>query len=154
MTVNIRVIVNGNQSPNDPGALGAAQAAACDDVEDPGHIAHCAPVANTLLGSFLGGSGGKGIILRVTQDIMVHQTKIDSVYKLYHDWRDLGMTGTFKYTYVSNKELATPPADAHLPGACQPTSKTLNFDPAFQSCLFAIGRAKGAARDWTFVDAQ
>ena len=154
VTVNIRLIVNGNQSPNDPGALGAAEAAACDDVQDPGHTSHCAPIANTLLGAFLGGSAGKGIILRVTQDIMVHQSKIDSVYKLYHDWRDLGLPGTFKYSYVSNKELAAPPPDAHLPGACQPVSKGQQFDPAFQSCLYAIGQAKGAARNWTFVDAQ
>ena len=64
------------------------------------------------------------------------------------------MTGCFKYTYISNKEFAIPPTDFNLPGACQPTSKTRNFDPTFQSCLFAIGQAKGVARDWTFVDAR
>ncbi len=153
VTLNIRVIVNGNQSVNDPGK-DAAQALACDGA-GPGDVSRCPPVANTLLGSFLGGSSGKGLALRVTQDVFVHQVKLDSVYRLYTRWKQLGLPGSFRYTYVSNSELVSPPAAAGVKGACQtPKTSSAHFDKDFQGCLYAIGLAKGAAHDWSFSESQ
>jgi hypothetical protein len=155
ITLNIRMIINGNLSANDPGQS-AATAVACD-ASAPGQASSaCPPVANSLLGSFLGGGGGKGLVPRVTQDIMLHQINLDSVYRLYTRWRELGLPGSFKFTYVSNAELAQPPPGAGLTGPCQaaPGTATEHFNPTFEACLFAIGRYKGAAGLWDFNESH
>jgi predicted acylesterase/phospholipase RssA len=145
--INVRLIVNGNQSVNDPGDE-AGVALACDKARAPGDGAHCPTVSQTLLGSFTGLSTGKGIILRVTQDVMLHQLKMDSVYRLYHGWRDTGLPGSFAYTYVSNQELLTPPPGTGLSKSCLNSGGHFNAD--FEACLFAIGRYKGARQGWDF----
>jgi predicted acylesterase/phospholipase RssA len=147
ITVNVRVIINGNQSPNDPGQ-DAQQAADCDNARaGESSESSCPGVSQTLLGSFIPGGNGKGIVLRVTQDVMIHQLKRDSLYRLYTDWKLSGTKGTFRYTYVSNAELAHPPAGAGVQGPCQAKSSN-HFDLAFQSCLFRIGQYKGSHNQW------
>jgi hypothetical protein len=151
--LNLRLIINGNQSVNDPGH-DAAQALACDQA-GPGETSPCPPIANTLLGSFLGGSGGKGLIPRATQDVLTAQIKIDSVYRLYARWRAAGLAGSFRYTYVSNAELAHARDEFGLAGPCQtPKTSTYQFDPTFEGCLYAIGLAKGSAARWDFAATQ
>jgi hypothetical protein len=154
LRINIRVVINGNLSPNDPVTLGAAQAAACDQADNPAHSGHCADVANSLIGAFPGGVGSKGLLQRVTQDVMINQINIDSIYRIYHDWRDLGLPGSFKYTYLSNKDLAFPPRGANIDPACEHPSTKSGFDKTFQSCLWKIGVAKGRARQWSFAAEQ
>ena len=154
ITLNIRMIINGNQSTNDPGQ-DAAAAVACD-ASAPGQASRCPPIANSLLGSFAGMSAGEGLVPRVAQDVMPGQIKLDSVFRLYTRWRELGLPGTFKFTYVSNEELAHPPVGAGLSGPCQapPGTTSKHFNPPFEACLFAIGRYKGAAGLWDFADAH
>ena len=111
------MIINTNQSANDPGQ-NAAAAVACD-ASGPGQASsRCPPIANSLLGSFAGMGSGEGLVPRVAQDVMPGQIKLDSVFRLYTRWRELGLPGTFKFTYVSNEELANPPAGAGLSGPC------------------------------------
>jgi len=155
ITLNIRMIVNGNQSANDPGS-DAAAAVACD-ASAPGQASsRCPPIANSLLGSFAGMGSGEGLVPRVAQDVMPGQIKLDSVYRLYARWRELNLPGTFKFTYVSNEELAHPPSGAGLSGPCQapPGTTSQHFNPPFEACLFAIGRYKGGAGRWDFSDAH
>ena len=99
---------------------------------------------------------GEGLVPRVAQDVMPGQIKLDSVFRLYTRWRELGLPGTFKFTYVSNEELAHPPAGAGLSAPCQapPGTTSEHFNPPFEACLFAIGRYKGAAGQWDFSDAH
>jgi len=157
IVLNMRLIINGNQSVNDPGH-DAAQALACDQAgpeSAPGKASPCPPVANSLLGAFLGGSGGEGLLTRVTQDVLIDQIKIDSVFRLYARWKELGLPGSFKYTYVSNAELAHAKDEFGLAGPCQtPTTSTYQFDPTFEGCLYAIGLAKGAAGRWDFAETR
>jgi hypothetical protein len=154
ITLNIRMIINGNQSANDPGQ-DAAAAVDCD-ASAPGHASRCPPIANSLLGSFAGMGSGEGLVPRVAQDVMPGQIRLDSVYRLYTRWRELGLPGSFKFTYVSNEELANPPAGAGLSSPCQapPGTTSEHFNPPFEACLFAIGRYKGAAGQWDFSDAH
>jgi hypothetical protein len=153
IVLNLRLIINGNQSVNDPGH-DAAQALACDQA-GPGEASPCPPIANSLLGSFLGGSGGKGLIPRATQDVLVDQIKIDSVYRLYARWREAGLAGSFRYTYVSNAELAHAREEFGLAGPCQtPKTSAYQFDPTFEGYLYAIGLAKGSAARWDFAATQ
>ncbi|MEP6968613.1 MAG: patatin-like phospholipase family protein [Pseudomonadota bacterium] len=150
LELNIRIIVNGNQSPNEPGA-DAAQARDCDAASLGQVHARCPPVANSLLGSLIGGGGAKGLVPRAVEDIMVDQIGIDSTHRIYGDWRAADVLGTFKYTFVSNAEMAAPPPDAGVAGACQrPAASTDQFDRAFMDCLFAVGQAKGRAGRWSF----
>jgi hypothetical protein len=150
--VNIRIIVKGNQSPNDPGN-DASIALACDEAK-VGVRPTCARVANSHLGLT---GGGKGLILRTTQDIMVYQLKKDSLFRIYNDWRDLiessrgKIDGTFKVTYIPNAQLVNP---AQVGGPDKPCTKTTGqaFDLGFQSCLYEIGLAKGRAGKWEFQD--
>jgi hypothetical protein len=151
--LNIRVIVNGSQSVNDAGK-DAAQANACDQARAPGTHPQCPPIANSLLGA-LTGPGAKGLILRTTEDIMVQQIKADAVYRLWSDWKATAGPGTFKYTYIPNSELASPPPGAQVSGACQtPQNSSDQFDVHFMNCLFEIGKFKGAAARWTFEDTK
>jgi hypothetical protein len=156
VVVNVRVIVNGNQSPNDPGH-DAAQAAACDKAVAGQAGGACPAVANTLLGA-ISGATGKGVVPRTVEDVMVHQLKMDSVYRLYHDWKDaLGpnVSGSFKYTYIANSDLAHPPAGSGLIGPCQtPASSNLQFDPTFQACLYQLGLYRGARGEWTYTETR
>jgi predicted acylesterase/phospholipase RssA len=149
ITLNMRLIINGNQSVNDPGH-DAARALACDQA-GPGQASACPPVINSLLG----GAAGQGLIPRVAQGVLVDQIKIDSVYRLYTRWRDLGLPGSFKYTYVSNEELAHAREEFGLSGPCQtPATSSYQFDPTFEGCLYAIGLAKGAAGRWDFAETR
>jgi transposase InsO family protein len=101
-------------------------------------------------------ASGEGLVPRVAEDVMPGQIKLDSVFLLYTRWRELGLPGSFKLTYVSNAELARPPAGAGLSGPCQaaPGTTSEHFNPPFEACLFAIGRYKGAAGSWDFSDAH
>jgi predicted acylesterase/phospholipase RssA len=153
-TINIRVIVNGNQSPNDPGH-DVQQALACDAtvVSRP---PNCVAISNSLLGSVSNfGGDPKGLIFRVTQDIILYQIKKDSVYRIYEDWRELlaqhpNVKGTFKVTWIPNDQLADPSQFGVGSGPCQKTS-TASFDLGFERCLYDIGRAKGQAAHWEIM---
>jgi predicted acylesterase/phospholipase RssA len=147
ITVNVRVIVNGDQSPNDP-AENAQKAADCDNARagEPSE-ANCAAVSKTLLGDFIPGGKDKGLVLRVAQDVMIHQLKRDSLYRLYADWKLSGVKGSFRYTYISNEELAHPPPEAGVQGSCQATTSN-HFDKDFQTCLYKIGQYKGSHSQW------
>lgn len=151
--INIRIIVNGNQSVNDPGS-DVRQAVDCDRVE-VGSKPNCAPVANSLLG--LSG-GGKGLAFRVTQDLMLYQLKKDAVFRIYNDWLELiqssngRLTGAFKFTYIPNDQLVDPRAVGAAPQPCQKTkNSTAVFDTNFEACLYNIGLAKGRAGRWDFA---
>jgi predicted acylesterase/phospholipase RssA len=159
VALNLVLIVNGNQSANDPGgsadlARGAAEAADCDRSTLANAATVCPAVANTMLGSMVPGQKGKGLVPRTVEDIMVQQTKIDSVFRLYTDWKASGLPGTFRYTYIPNWRLAAPPAGAGLPGPCQPSNTTDRFNQPFMSCLFKIGAYQGANGQWTCAEAQ
>jgi predicted acylesterase/phospholipase RssA len=154
--VNIRVIVNGNQSPNDPGT-DVARALACDGITVV-RRGECAAVANSLLGVSHG--PGKGLIPRTAQDIMVYQLKKDSVYRIYNDWLNMiresktPMHGTFRVTYIPNAQLADPASVGADPAPCQKSNSTDQFNQPFEACLYAIGMAKGRAGMWDFKDAM
>lgn len=152
LELNIRVIVNGNLSANDPDH-DAARALACDQARLAGALAACPPVANSLLGSVLGGAGGKGLVPRAVEDVLVDQIQADSLYRIYETWRAAAGLGSFAYTYVSNAEMAAPPSGARTGGACQAASGD-QFDRRFMDCLYALGRFKGAAAQWTFVQTK
>jgi hypothetical protein len=146
--LNITVIVNGSQSANQANK-DAAGAAACDAATLADTAKACPPIANNLIGSVLGGSGAKGLLPRTIEDIMVDQLKVDAVSRIYEDWKTSGYAGNFRYTYIPNTELASPPPGAGLEGACQvPQNSSAQFDPTFMNCLFAIGRFKGANGTW------
>jgi predicted acylesterase/phospholipase RssA len=144
-SLNVRVIVNGNQSVNDPGTS-AAGAKACDAERAPRPAGgtKCPPVSTTLLGSFVGDKG-KGLVLRVTQDLMIHQIKTDSVSRIYDRWRLARLPGTFKYTYISNTRLS-----GNLePGTpCEKTQNGGSFDRHFEECLFTLGEKTGQGHRW------
>jgi predicted acylesterase/phospholipase RssA len=159
VALNLVVIVNGNQSANDPGdspnlAEAAAEAAACDRSTLANASSACPAVANTMLGNMVPGVKGKGLVPRTVEDIMVQQTKIDSVFRLYADWKASGLPGTFRYTYIPNWRLAAPPAGAGLAGPCQPSNTTDRFNRPFMNCLFKIGQYQGANGQWTCAEAQ
>jgi len=150
--VNIRIIVNGNQSPNDPGS-DVQQADDCDHVTVRARP-NCAPVANNLLG--LEGSA-KGLIPRVAEDVMVYQLKKDSVYRIYNDWLNMirdsngQIHGTFRVTYIPNSQLRDSTSVGGSATPCEkPEGSTLEFDPVFEKCLYDIGVAKGRAGHWDF----
>jgi predicted acylesterase/phospholipase RssA len=159
VALNLVVIVNGNQSANDPGASpvlaqAAQEAANCDRATLANTTTACPPVANTLLGKMVPGQSGKGLVVRTVEDIMVQQTKLDSVFRLYTDWKASGLPGTFRYTYIPNWRLAAPPPDAGLTGPCQPNNTTDQFNRTFMNCLFKIGQYEGQTGDWTCAEAQ
>jgi predicted acylesterase/phospholipase RssA len=159
VALNLVVVVNGNQSANDPGgsvdlAKAAEEAAACDRGTLANTTTTCPPVANTMLGDMVPGQSGKGLVPRTVEDIMVQQTKIDSVFRLYTDWKASGLPGTFRYTYIPNWRLAAPPAAAGLTGPCQPSNTTDQFNQPFMNCLFKIGQYEGQTHDWTCAEAQ
>ncbi len=151
--LNVTLIVNGSQSANEAGD-DAAAAQACDSASLADTSRACPPIANTLIGSLSGG-GGKGLIPRTVEDIMVQQLKVDAVSRIYEDWKTSGYAGNFRYTFIPNSELAAPPPGAGLSGACQaPKGSTAQFDPAFMKCLFAIGRSNGASGTWVRQEFQ
>jgi hypothetical protein len=150
--LNITLIVNGSQSANEAGD-DAAAALACDSASLADTAKVCPPISNSLIGSLSGGD--KGLIPRTVEDIMVQQLKVDAVSRIYEDWRTSGYQGNFRYTYIPNSELTSPPPGAGLSGACQaPRNSTAQFDPAFMKCLFAIGRYNGASGAWVRQEFQ
>lgn len=159
VALNLVVVVNGNQSANDPGgspdlAQAAEEAAGCDRATLANSTTACPPIANTLLGNMVPGQKGKGLVPRTVEDIMVQQTKIDSVFRLYTDWKSSGLPGTFRYTYIPNWRLAAPPPGAGLTGPCQPSNTKDQFNQPFMNCLFKIGQYEGQIGDWTCAEAQ
>lgn len=146
--LNITIIVNGSQSANQANK-DAAAAAACDAATLADTAKVCPPIANNLIGALPGASGAKGLLPRTIEDIMVQQLKVDAVSRIYEDWKTSGYAGNFRYTYIPNTELASPPPGAGLDGACQvPQNSSAQFDRTFMNCLFAIGRFKGATGAW------
>lgn len=126
--VNLRVIVNGNLSANDP-QDDAARALACDLSTPTTAAGACKPVKNNLI----------GIAFRSASDILVAQVYRDSVYRMQRELEARGMLESSGFAYVPNERIAE--------ARCRRAS-TDNFDRAYMRCLAEIGYQDGRAQAW------
>ena len=126
--VHLRVIINGNLSPNDP-QDDAARALACDESTALTAAGACKPMKNELL----------PIAFRAASDILVAQVYRDSVYRLQRELEARGMLESSGFAFVPNRRIA----DA----GCKRATKD-NFDNAYMRCLARIGHEDGLAQAW------
>jgi predicted acylesterase/phospholipase RssA len=126
--VHLRVIVNGNLSPNDP-QDDAGRALACDQSTPLSAASQCKPVKNELL----------PIAFRAASDILVAQVYRDSVYRLQRELEARGMLESSGFAFVPNARIAE--------AGCRRATKD-NFDKAYMRCLAGIGYRDGLAQAW------
>lgn len=133
--INLRVIINGTLSANNP-AKDPHQALACEKADLDELETACKPVDNKLL----------AIAARSAGEILVDQIYRDSVFRLERDLKTMGLLKSSAYTYVSLEEIAA--RDLANGGRCRAATDD-TFDNQFMTCLYNIGLEKGETQRWT-----